>query len=125
MTKSGFEVRMPLHQNGDSSIIFRPDLKSIILLFTIITTVIGLSVGGINWYKASQCNIQDCIVLDRRVDTLEVIVNAEQASQTVLMEAIIKKIMPESADIIIKQAEEIKAGVIRTIEKQQRKEGLK
>ena len=56
--------------------------------------------------------------LEHRIDTLETVVAMEQASQGVILRAILKNLYPEMADTIIEDAERMKKVVKDTLERQ-------
>jgi len=57
-------------------------------------------------------------LLEHRIDTLETVVAMEQASQGVILCAILKNLYPETADTIIEDAERMKKVVKDTLERQ-------
>jgi len=114
------EVNMPLHKNGTDQIVFRPNLKTTVLLLTILGSVITAGAFGIDWYKGVQDTTSGHKKLQIRVDTLELVTKAELASQRVLIEAMVKKLMPENYETIIKLSKVKKTEVETTLNKQNR-----
>jgi len=83
-------------------------LKTVVLTFTIAAAIVGVAVGGVNWYKNSKKTFEGYNKLKARVDKIEIVMHAEQASQRVLIEALIKKMMPNEAETIIRQSDEMR-----------------
>jgi len=92
-------------------------MKTILLAITLTSIIVGTVVAGVNWYRSSKYVLVKYARLKSRVDKIEITVRAEQASQRVLIEALIKKIMPEEADTIIKQADEMRKALEESFSK--------
>jgi len=116
------EIRMPFRQNGDKQIIYKPrarDIVAALVLLGILFTSAGLAV---DWYKGVQDTTKVVPKLVKKVNNMEILNRAEQEAQRVLVEALVRKIMPEEADTIIELSKTKKESMKKTLEEQNDKE---
>lgn len=112
------EIRLPFKQNGNKQIVYKPKVRDIIAAITLMVMVITAAGLALNWCQDVQDTTKVVPKLVKRVDNMEIISRAEQEAQRVLVEALVKKIMPDEADTIIKLSRTKKRSMEKTLKEQ-------
>ena len=104
LTGDIMEIKTPLRKNGDDTIIFKPTWKSITTIITILGAVVIFAAGAYAFYCDLKVIKEDYPVFKSTTIETHKEIGREQASQRILLEAVVKEIMPERSGLIIKQS---------------------
>lgn len=115
----GVDIKTNLRHNGSGEVTLRITLSTVIKSLPIILTLLGAIAVGINWAKEVQETTIQFRELRGDFRTLQIVSASEVASQRVMIEALLRRVIPEpEADIIIEQAEMMRVELIKVLESQ-------
>lgn len=115
----GREIPTPLVNNGkNNSVSFRFNIKTLSAAVMLCIVLIGGIVKGGIFYKTAQDTAKSHKRLKAKVDSMELIIEVKQKADRSLLKAIVKVIMPDSGETLIKQIEETEKILIEKLEKQ-------